>query len=238
MAILSPSSAELWAQKNQGLSAYEKEYMAILIAVEQWRSYLQLGKFFIFTDQKSLTHLTDQRLHTVWQQKVFTKLLGLQYSIVYKPGADNRVADALSRRGQPEELSAVSAPVPSWLHDIKVSYESDTRAKELLTKLAVSQHAEPHFSLQQGLLRYKGRIWIGDAATLQHKIIEAFHSSAVGGHSGFPVTYRRIKQLFAWTGLKSAVHQYVSACPTCQQAKPDRQRYPGLLQPLPVPTMA
>lgn len=63
--------------KNQGLSAYEKEYMAILIAVEQWRSYLQLGKFIIFTDQKSLTHLTDQRLHTIWQQKVFTKLLGL-----------------------------------------------------------------------------------------------------------------------------------------------------------------
>lgn len=36
--------------KNQGLSAYEKEYMAILLAVEQWRSYLQLGEFVIFTD--------------------------------------------------------------------------------------------------------------------------------------------------------------------------------------------
>lgn len=36
--------------KNQGLSAYEKEYMAILIAVEQWCSYLQLGEFIIFTD--------------------------------------------------------------------------------------------------------------------------------------------------------------------------------------------
>lgn len=98
--------------KNQGLSAYEKEYMAILIAVDQWRSYLQLGEFIIFTDQKSLTHLADQRLHTIWQQKVFTKLLGLQYRIVYKPGADNSVVDALSRRDQPKELSALSAPVP------------------------------------------------------------------------------------------------------------------------------
>jgi hypothetical protein len=75
--------------KNQGLSAYEKEYMAILIAMDQWRSYLQLGELIIYTDQRSLVHLSDQRLHTIWQQKVFTKLLGLQYRIVYKPGNEN-----------------------------------------------------------------------------------------------------------------------------------------------------
>lgn len=67
--------------KNQGLFAYEKEYMAILIAVDHWRSYLQLGEFLIFTDQKSLAHLNEQWLNTTWQQKVFTCLLGLQYRI-------------------------------------------------------------------------------------------------------------------------------------------------------------
>lgn len=99
--------------KNQGLSAYEKEYMAILLAIEQWRSYLQLGEFLIFTDQKSLVHLNEQRLHTTWQQKVFTKLLSLQYRIVYMPGSDNRVADVLSCRAILEEALAISAPVPT-----------------------------------------------------------------------------------------------------------------------------
>jgi len=84
--------------KTAGLSTYEKEYLAILLAVEQWRPYLQHAEFTIFTDQRSLTHLTDQRLNTPWQQRVFTKLLGLQYKLVYKQGSDNRVADALSRR--------------------------------------------------------------------------------------------------------------------------------------------
>jgi hypothetical protein len=50
--------------KTQGLSTYEKEYLAILIAVEQWRPYLLHAEFIIFTDQKSLVHLNDQRLHT------------------------------------------------------------------------------------------------------------------------------------------------------------------------------
>lgn len=72
--------------KNQGLSTYEKEYLAILVEVDQWRSYLQLAEFIIYTNQKALTHLNDQRLHTVWQQRMFTKLLGLNYRLVYKKG--------------------------------------------------------------------------------------------------------------------------------------------------------
>lgn len=90
--------------KTQGLSTYEKEYLAILVAVEKWRSYLQLAEFEIHTDQKALIHLNDQRLHIVWQQKVFTKLLGLRYRVVYKRGTDNSAADALSRRQHREEV--------------------------------------------------------------------------------------------------------------------------------------
>ena len=50
--------------RNQGLSVYEKEYLAILLAVEQWRHYLLQGEFFIHTDHRSLIHLNEQRLHT------------------------------------------------------------------------------------------------------------------------------------------------------------------------------
>ena len=53
--------------KNESLSVYEKEYLAILLAVEQWRSYLQFQEFVIKTDQKSLTHLSDQRSHLATQ---------------------------------------------------------------------------------------------------------------------------------------------------------------------------
>ena len=46
--------------RSQGLSTYEKEYMAILTAVDQWKYYLQFGEFHIFTDQKSLVQLSEQ----------------------------------------------------------------------------------------------------------------------------------------------------------------------------------
>lgn len=53
--------------RNQGLSTYEKEYLAILMAVDAWRHYLLQSEFIIHTDQKSLAHLNEQRLHTPWQ---------------------------------------------------------------------------------------------------------------------------------------------------------------------------
>lgn len=222
--------------KTSGLSTYEKEYMAILLAVDQWRQYLQHAEFVIFTDQKSLIHLNEQRLNTPWQQKVFSKLLGLQYRIEYKKGIDNSAADALSRRVHMQsQCSSMSIIQPAWLTEVLASYEHDDFATALIAKLALDPAAVPSFTLRDGILRYNNRIWVGADTALQHKLLTAFHTSPLGGHSGVPVTISRVKKYFAWRNLKSSVHKFVQSCQTCQQAKPDRAKYPGLLQPLPVP---
>lgn len=181
--------------------------------------------------------MNEQRLHTPWQHKVFTKLLGLQYRIQYRPGTKNRVVDALSRRIDPE-CHAVLVVVPQWLLDVQSSYSQDTAAQSLLSKLAIAPSVVPHFTLVDGLLKYKGRIWVGADDQLKTRILTALHCSPVGGHSGAPVTYRRVKSMFAWAKLRQSVHEFVQQCQICLQAKPDRSAYPGKLQPLPVPHTA
>jgi hypothetical protein len=223
---------------------YEKEYIAILLAVEYWRSYLQFQEFCIVTDHKSLLHLDDQRLHTSWQQKVFTKLLGLNYKIVYKKGVENKVADALSRKPSVEVLLessdcySLSVCQPKWLEQVLQSYDQDEYAKGLIAKLHVDNTVVPNVSLKNGLLCYKNRIWVGSDEPLQLQSLAAYHNSVIGGHSGVSITYRRMKQFVAWKGMKSAVQKYVQSCLTCQQSKPDRSRYLGFLQPLPTPDSA
>ena len=73
---------------------------------------------------------------------------------------------------------------------------------------------------------------------MQQYILQALHSSAIGGHSGFHATYNRVKHLFSWPGLKMHVKEFVSTCSICQQAKAERVPYPGLLEPLEVPARA
>lgn len=228
------------SNRNRGLSTYEKECLAVLMAVEQWRPYLQHQEFLIRTDQKSLVHLEEQRLTTVWQQKAFTKLLGLQYRIAYRKGAENRVADALSRRHHPDNvsLSAISICKPDWLEDIKASYHTNPSATRWITKLQTAPDPLGRFSFNNGILYFRGRIWLGGTPVLQEQMMIAFHSSSVGGHSGFPVTFSRLRRLFAWPKMKTMIKQFVQTCLTCQQAKPERVKYPGLLQPLPTPDRA
>jgi transposase InsO family protein len=115
------------------------------------------------------------------------------------------------------------------------SYDNDPVAQDLLNKLKADPNGTLHYTLQDGLIRYKGRLWIGNEAELCKRLLHAMHSSAIGGNSGIPVTYRRAKQYFAWPGMKSDIHAFVSACHVCQQAKPDRSKLPSLLRPLLLP---
>jgi hypothetical protein len=197
--------------------------------VDQWRHYLLQGKFYIHTDQCSLIHLNEQRLHTPWQQKVFTKLLGLDYAIVYKKGCENRVADALSRRIPEDQSLAISMSSPQWLDRVTSAYAQDPTAQDLLTKMVVSPSSVPNFSLVNGVIRYKQRVWLGSNKPLQLDVIKALHDSPIGGHSGVPATYYKIKQLFFWTGMKADIYSYIHSCTVCQQAKPDRAKYSSLL---------
>jgi hypothetical protein len=117
-------------------------------------------------------------------------------------------------------------------------YQQDPHALDMVAKLAIDTNVVPHFSLSGGLLKYKNRIWIGDNPSLQNKLLSACHSSAMGGHSGVPVTYMHMKRIFAWSGMKTVVHNFVRTCLICQQSKPDRSKLPRLLQPLEVPSHA
>jgi TPP-dependent indolepyruvate ferredoxin oxidoreductase alpha subunit len=89
---------------------------------------LQLVEFTIFSNQKSLIHLNEQRLNTFWQHKVFNKLFGLHYKIVYKKGIDNGVAYALFRKVDTKEAQvlSLSTVVPAQLELIQSSCENVT----------------------------------------------------------------------------------------------------------------
>ena len=100
--------------KNVFLSTYEKELLALALAVQHWRPYLLGQRFWVQTDRKSHKFLLEQQITTEMQQKWITKLMEYDFTIEYKQGKYNQVADGLSRKGEEAIICILTLPSPSW----------------------------------------------------------------------------------------------------------------------------
>ncbi|KAL5796687.1 hypothetical protein ACOSQ2_001507 [Xanthoceras sorbifolium] len=227
-------------------STYAREMLAVIHAVKVWRPYLMGRKFTIVTDQQALRHLLQQKIVTPEQQKFMVKLLGFEYDIVYQPGKENKVADALSRKeGSPmmwtvyeEEspgLAALSGAEWKIWDKIREAVKMDAKTQEICRKMENKDEGVERYKINNGLVYYKSYLYVPDVPGLRHEILAHFHESKEGGHSGWLRTYMKIKHFFYWEGLKSEVKKKVMECDTCQKVKYDSRRPMGLLQPLPIP---
>jgi hypothetical protein len=163
--------SKAFSARNQALSTYDKECLAMIMAVDKWRCYLHGQMFVIRTDHKSLLHLTKQKVISRIQQKALIKLMDLQYQIHYKKGITNAAADALSRTPDCLNVFSISVSTPTWLERLQQGYEDDEEAKTLLTQLVVSSPNEKGFALLNGVIRHKGRVRVGNNVIAQQHIM-------------------------------------------------------------------
>ncbi|GAU40484.1 hypothetical protein TSUD_286390 [Trifolium subterraneum] len=121
--------------RNLTKSTYEKELMAVVLAIQHWRPYLLGRRFSVSTDQKSLKQLLQQRIATAEQQNWIAKLLGYDFDIVYKQGKMNQGADALSRIHEGEIKAMISQL--KWIQEeqVKAENQADNRLSKIMAEI-------------------------------------------------------------------------------------------------------
>jgi len=88
--------------------------------------------------------------------------MDLQYCIQYKKVINNNATYALSRCEWPNLVNAISECIPSWIQRLLEGYSYDETAQKHLTELAVTLENQQGYSLKNGVIRFKGRVWVGN----------------------------------------------------------------------------
>ncbi|KAA0059567.1 Ty3/gypsy retrotransposon protein [Cucumis melo var. makuwa] len=168
-------------------------------------------------------------------QRWVAKLLGYSFEVTYQPGLENKAADALSRISPTVQLNQITAPTMIDVDITKEETRQDPALQEIIRLIEEQGMEIPHYTLQQGVLKFKGRLVIPSNSTLLPTILHTYHDSVFGGHSGFLRTYKRLTGELYWKGMKKDIIRYCEECAICQRNKSSALSPAGLLMPLEIP---
>jgi hypothetical protein len=222
---------------QQNYPVHDKEMCAIMHALDRWRPFLLGNHFKVYTDHRSLVYLKTQPNLNQRQLRWMERAADYDCEILYKPGKENVVADALSRI----HITALSSlPNTSTKSAVIKGYRTKPFV-DLIKEVGEKKGAYTRYTIEDGLLYYRTdeyepwRLCLPDV-DYRNTVIHENHDIPIAGHPGFIQTYSKIARSYYWPGMSRDIRKHVKECDACQRTKASTQPPAGKLQPLPIPS--
>ena len=172
------------------------------------------------------------------------KIQAYDFEILHRPGKQQTHVDALSRIVMAitkENDRHDSAPLLTRFN-IKNNQLQDADLSQIINSIKEGKDESPYFLDNDGLLYRKDSLAISPhrkEAFEQlvipignvHQVLRAYHDAPYASHYGSQKTWRKMKRVFYWKGMRKDIEEYVQSCPSCQRRKDKGQCHPPL-QPL------
>ena len=222
-------------------SAFDNELLAMHVSVKKFRYFIEGRHFTIFSDHKPLTFIFSNVPNT-WsprQQRHLCFVSEFTTDVRYVPGADNVVADALSRAPveEPRAIKNMESVVTAVIDYAEMARQQaiDTDVQRLIadsdsaSQLVRCKLPDTHAQLVVDMSTGKPYPLLPVAWT--RKVFDINHGLA---HAGARAMKRMICDRFVWMGMARDIRHWARNCMACQRAKVSQHTVVPLM-PLPMP---
>jgi hypothetical protein len=236
------------AEKNY--SVHEQEMLAIVCAMKEWRHYLHGSShtISIVTDHNTLKYFESQPHITSRQARWAMFLADFKYEIIYRPGRENIVADALSRRKDHRQSSSDNdndrkTNDANTIMGISSSDDDNTLMKMIrdgykkdrICRKILGGSYRKTFTVENDIIYFHDLIYVPNVPSIFTVLMREVHDVKIGGHVGMNKTLEILKRKFYWPKMQYHVQRYIASCQKCQENKNSNTSPIGLLSPLPIP---
>jgi RNase H-like domain found in reverse transcriptase/Reverse transcriptase (RNA-dependent DNA polymerase)/Integrase zinc binding domain/Chromo (CHRromatin Organisation MOdifier) domain/Retroviral aspartyl protease len=244
---------------------HDKEMLAVMRALEEWRHFLEGAQHQVevWTDHKNLEYFMTAKKLNRRQARWSLYLSRFDFVMHHRPGSSMGKCDALSRRVdhnpegddnrdivllRPEFFAAralegitVEGAERGILREIRKGLKDGKGEDAVIVAMKGLDEAKgttlrsSEWSKDDGLWRFRDRIYVPMIADLRRRIMEQHHDSVIGGHAGRWKTLELLMRSYWWPNMSRYVGQYCKTCDLCLRTKTQKQRPYGELLALPIP---
>ena len=205
-------------------STFDRELLAIFLAVKHFKYFLEGRPFTILTDHKPLSFMGASSMNnaTARQTRHMNYISNFTSDIRYIKGDQNIAADCLSRPAQLQVniISEEQSPL---------DYQELAEAQELDPSIALLQQSTNSMQVSAQKLPDSNRTILVDTSTgtarpfvpvaFRRKVFDLLHGLA---HPGVKASQKLISRIFVWSKIHIDIRDWTKACIQCQRAKVQR----------------
>ena len=229
------------AERNY--STPEKELLAVKYAVQEFRHYLSLTDFTIWTDNTCVCAIKGYKDPHKRLFRLAIALSPFNFKIKFRSGRQHTDCDFLSRlysvknEDSLNDIMLLLAPTMEGI-DLRKEQETDEECKAIMTELKIPESkTHKQYEIDDGILYKKTFNSIGHPIkllyvpkTLRKRVFNELHSTQLSGHPGVNKMWADMASRFYWKNLAKDVVNWTKICHKCQEYKEEIGKPKGLMQ--------